>query len=124
MGAEGAKFGLAEVRLGLLPAVISPYVIAAIGVRHARRYFASADVFDAEQARRIGLLHEVVAADALDAAVDRQVALLLKAGPVASPQAKSLARHVAWLRDRAAIHVAHADMIARLRVSPGGQGGL
>src|SRR3546814_1455887 len=78
-----------------LPAVISPYVIAAIGVRHARRYFASAEVFDAEQARRIGLLHEVVAADALDAAVDLQVALLPKAGPVASAQAKSLVRAVA-----------------------------
>src|SRR3546814_20924266 len=76
VGAEGGSFGRSESRLGLLPSVISPYVIAAIGVRHGRRYFASAEVFDAEQARRIGLLHEVVAADALDAAVDRQVALL------------------------------------------------
>src|SRR3546814_9034721 len=70
------------------------------------------------------LLHEVVAADALDAAVDRQVALLLKAGPVASAQAKSLVRDVAWLRDRDAIDVANADLIARLRVSPEGQEGL
>ena len=124
IGAEDAKFGLTEARLGLLPAVISPYVIAAIGARHARRYFASAEVFDAAQARRIGLLHEVVTADGLDAAVDRQVALLLKAGPVASAQAKSLVRDVAGLRDRDAIDAANADLIARLRVSPEGQEGL
>ena len=124
IGAEGAKFGLTESRLGLLPAVISPYVIAAIGVRQARRWFATAEVFDAAQAQRIGLLHEVVAADALDAAVDRQVALLLRAGPVASAQAKSLVRDVAWRRDRDAVDAANADLIARLRVSPEGQEGL
>src|SRR5690606_36607851 len=124
IGAEGAKFGLTESRLGLLPAVISPYVIAAIGVRHARRHFATAEVFDAAQAARIGLLHEVVAADALDAAVDRQVAFLLKAGPVPSAQAKSLVRDVAWQRDRDAIDAANADLIARLRVSTEGQEGL
>jgi len=123
IGTEGAKFGLTESRLGLLPAVISPYVIAAIGLRHARRYFATAEVFDAMQAQRIGLLHEVVA-DALDAAVERQVALLLKAGPVASAQAKSLVRDVAWRRERDAIDAANADLIARLRVSTEGQEGL
>src|SRR3546814_11991265 len=100
-----------------LPAVISPYVIAAIGVRHARRYFASAEVFDAVQAQRIRLLHEVVAADVLDAAVDRQVALLLKAGPVASAQEKSLVRDVAWLLDRDAIIRAAAGW------GRGGEGG-
>jgi methylglutaconyl-CoA hydratase len=124
VGAEGAKFGLTESRLGLLPAVISPYVIAAIGVRQARRYFATAEVFDAMQAWRIGLLHEVVAADALDAAVDRQIALLLKAGPAASAQAKSLVREIAAQSDRDAIDAANADLIARLRVSAEGQEGL
>jgi methylglutaconyl-CoA hydratase len=124
IGAEGAKFGLTESRLGLLPAVISPYVIAAIGARQARRWFATAEVFDAAQAQRIGLLHEVVAADALDAAVERQVALLLKAGPLASAQAKALVRDVAWHRDRDAVDAANADLIARLRVSPEGQEGL
>jgi methylglutaconyl-CoA hydratase len=124
VGAEGAKFGLTESRLGLLPAVISPYVIAAIGVRQARRYFATAEVFDAMQAQRIGLLHEVVAPDALDAAVDRQIALLLKAGPAASAQAKSLVREIAAQSDRDAIDAANADLIARLRVSAEGQEGL
>jgi len=124
IGAEGVKFGLTESRLGLLPAVISPYVIAAIGAREARRWFATAEVFDAAQAQRIGLLHEVVEPDALDAAVDRQIALLLKAGPIASAQAKSLVRDIAWQRDRDAIDAANADLIAKLRVSPEGQEGL
>ena len=124
IGAEQAKFGLTESRLGLLPAVISPYVIAAIGSRNARRYFATAEIFDAMQAQRIGLLHEVVVADALDAAVDRQVALLLKAGPVASAQAKSLVREVAAHSDRDAIDAANAGLIARLRGSAEGQEGL
>jgi methylglutaconyl-CoA hydratase len=124
IGVPEAKFGLTESKLGLLPAVISPYVIAAIGTRHARRYFATAEIFDAAQAQRIGLLHDVVAADALDAAVERQVALLLKAGPIASAQAKALVREVAAAVDRDAIDDANANLIARMRVSPEGQEGL
>src|SRR5690349_20170380 len=73
IGVDGAKFSLSEVKLGLVPAVISPYVIAAIGVRQARRLFVSGEVFDAATAARIGLLHETVAADQLDEAVDRCV---------------------------------------------------
>ena len=79
IGVPEAKFGLTESRLGLLPAVISPYVINAIGPRHARRYFASAEIFDAAEALRIGLLHQVVPADELEPAVRQQLALLLKA---------------------------------------------
>ncbi len=124
IGSDDAKFGLTESKLGLLPAVISPYVIEAIGARQARRWFASAEIFSAEQARRMGLLHEAVAADELDAAVDRQVALLLKAGPIASAQAKSLVRQVASHTDGAAHDSDNADLIARLRVSPEGQEGL
>lgn len=124
IGVPEAKFGLTESRLGLLPAVISPYVIAAIGARNARRYFASAEVFDAQQALRIGLLHEVVAADALDAAIERQVQLLLRAGPVASAQAKALVRAVVPQGDRDALDGATADLIAALRGSPEGREGL
>lgn len=124
IGVPEAKFGLTESRLGLLPAVISPYVIAAIGARQARRWFATAEVFDAAQALRIGLLHEVVEADALDAAVERQVSLLLRAGPVASGRAKQLVRDVAWRRDRDALDAENAALIAALRVSPEGQEGL
>ncbi|WP_267124812.1 enoyl-CoA hydratase-related protein, partial [Xanthomonas sacchari] len=76
VAATDARFALSESRLGLLPAVISPYVIAAIGARQARRWFASAETFDAATAAQIGLVHQAVAPEALDAAVQRQVALL------------------------------------------------
>ena len=124
VAADEAKFGLTESRLGLLPAVISPYVVAAIGARHARRYFASAEIFDAAEAHRVGLLHEVVAADLLDAAIDRQVALLLKAGPIASSSAKRLVAETVRQTDRDALDEANAGLIARLRVSPEGQEGI
>ncbi len=124
IGVPEAKFGLTESRLGLLPAVISPYVINAIGPRHARRYFASAEIFDAAEALRIGLLHQVVPADELDAAVRQQLALLLKAGPIASASAKSLVRAACAHADGARHDADNAALIARLRVSPEGQEGL
>lgn len=119
-----AKFGLTESKLGLLPAVISPYVIDAIGPRQARRWFATAEIFDAATALEIGLLHQVVAGDALDAAVQRQIDLLLKAGPHASAKAKALVRRVAFERDRDRLDHDNAALIARLRVSDEGQEGL
>lgn len=124
IGAPAAKFGLTESRLGLLPATISPYVIAAIGTRQARRWFATAEVFDAAEAHRIGLLHAVVDADALDAAIDRQIALLLKAGPFAASDAKRLVRETAAATDRDRLDHDNATLIATLRVSPEGQEGL
>jgi len=124
IGVPEARFGLTESRLGLLPAVISPYVIAAIGARQARRWFATAEIFDAGEAQRIGLLHDVVNATALDSAVQRQIDLLLKAGPAASASAKSLVRRVAVGGDAGTLDAANADLIAKLRVSPEGQEGL
>lgn len=124
IGTSEATFGLTESKLGLLPAVISPYVIAAIGTRQARRWFATAEIFDAIEAQRIGLLHQVVEADQLDAAVQRQIDLLLKAGPLATANAKSLVDRVAQGGDAAAIDAANADLIARLRISAEGQEGL
>ena len=120
-----AKFGLTEAKLGLLPAVISPYVIEAIGPRQARRWFATAELFEAATAYRVGLLHEVVDDEAaLDAAVARQIDLLLKAGPVAAAGAKSLVRRVAARVDRDGLDADNAALIAALRVSPEGQEGL
>lgn len=124
IGTPDAKFGLTESKLGLLPAVISPYVIAAIGARQARRWFATAEIFDAAEARRIGLLHDVVDPGALDEAVQRQVDLLLKAGPLAAASAKQLVRRVAAESDGLRADRDNADLIARLRVSPEGQEGL
>jgi methylglutaconyl-CoA hydratase len=126
IGTPQARFGLTESRLGLLPAVISPYVISAIGPRQARRWFASAETFDAEAALRFGLLHQLVAADALDAAVAAQVALLCRAAPHAAATAKALVRQVAGAGpgDTAGLDHANADLIARLRVSAEGQEGI
>ncbi len=124
IAADTAKFGLTEARLGLLPAVISPYVIAAIGTRQARRWFATAELFDAATALRLGLLNDVVTPDQLDAAVLKQIELLLKAGPVAAASAKTLIRSVAEAAHRDALDADNASLIARLRISPEGQEGL
>lgn len=123
IAADTATFALSEVKLGLVPAVISPYVIAAIGARQARRWFQSAETFSAAEAQRIGLLHQAVPADALDSTVQRQCALLLKAGPLAVAEAKALVRR-SQATDAAALDAQNADLIARLRVSPEGQEGL
>ena len=88
VAAEDARFAFSEVKLGIIPAVISPFVLAKIGPSAARRYFATGERFDAETALRIGLVHEV-AAD-LDAAVQRVLAELLSAGPEAARAAKKL----------------------------------
>ncbi|MEO8010241.1 MAG: enoyl-CoA hydratase-related protein, partial [Dokdonella sp.] len=126
IGVEQAKFSLSEAKLGLVPAVISPYVVAAIGGRQSRRYFTSAEVFDAPMAQHIGLLHEVVAAAVLDEAVERCLHFLLKCGPVAQREAKRLALGMAGMsvHSAASIDEANASLIARLRVSAEGQEGL
>jgi methylglutaconyl-CoA hydratase len=126
IGVIGAKFSLSEVKLGLVPAVISPYVVAAIGPRHARKLFVGGDVIEADEAQRIGLLHQCVGGGELDAAVDRALHWLGKGGPLAQAEAKRLAlrmggetREAAEARD-----AENAALIARLRVSPEGQEGL
>jgi methylglutaconyl-CoA hydratase len=126
IGCASAKFSLSEVKLGLVPAVISPYVIAAIGARHARRLFVSGEVFDGAQAERIGLLHACVADDALDGAVDKSIHWLLKGGPMAQREAKFLALRMSGMtpESAAAIDMENAALIARLRVSADGQEGL
>ncbi len=124
IASETAKFALSEVKLGLVPAVISPYVIAAIGARQARRWFQSAEAFDASEAQRIGLLHMTVAAESLEAAVQHQCDLLMKTAPVAVAEAKALVKRIAQSADAKTIDAANADLIARLRISPEGQEGL
>lgn len=89
---DGAKFGLTETRLGLIPATISPYVVARMGEGKARRVFMSARLFDAAEARDLDLVARVVAADELDAGVEREVKPYLAAAPGAVARAKALAR--------------------------------
>jgi len=126
IGVDGAKFSLSEVKLGLVPAVISPYVVNAIGPRQSRRLFLSAEVFDAREAERIGLLHQCVAGTELDEAVDRQLHWLAKGGPIAQHEAKSLALRMAGMTraESERIDAGNAALIARLRVSAEGQEGL
>ena len=126
IGVEEAKFALSEVKLGLAPATIAPWVVAAIGVRHARRLFVSGEVFSATEALRIDLLHQCVAAAELDDAVDRQLHFLRKGGPQAQVACKRLAWRMAGMtpQEAEAVDTENAALIAQLRVSPEGQEGL
>ena len=120
----GTRFGFTETRLGILPSVISPFVIAKIGESHARALFPGGRRFDALRAQRIGLIHEVVEGDAaLDAAVDAAVADLLMAGPTAARAAKAIVREVRGLgHGSAKWHTAR--VIARQRTSEEAQEGF
>ena len=119
-----AQFALTEVKLGLIPAVISPYVVAAIGEKAARRYFLTAERFSAGDALRMGLLNEVVAAGELDQALARLVALLLAAGPAAQAEAKDLIASVSHRPPTDSVIADTAERIAHVRVSSEGQEGL
>jgi len=114
---SGARFGFTETRVGILPAVISPFVIAKIGESHARALFPGGRRIDAIRAQRIGLVHEVVEGpEALDAAVETAVADLLAAGPTAARAAKAIVREVRGLgHGSAKWHTAR--VIARQRVT-------
>lgn len=120
-----ARLALTEVRFGIVPAMISPYVVAAIGARQARRYMLTAESISAEAAQRIGLVHEFASAEALDACVHRVIESLLKGGPEAQREVKDLIREVRNLAtlDEPARH-ATAQRLARLRASEEGQEGL
>ena len=119
-----ASFSLSEVRLGLIPAVISPYVIAAIGERQARRYFLTAERFDSMEARRIGLVHHVAEGGALDSAVANMADHLLKGGPRALAAAKKLITQVSLRPVDEALVADTARRIASIRVGAEGQEGL
>jgi methylglutaconyl-CoA hydratase len=121
---SGAKFGFTETRLGVIPAVIAPFVIAKIGESQARALFPGGRRFDALRAQRIGLVHEVVEGDAaLDAAVDAAVADILASGPAASRAAKAIVREVRGLgHGSSKWHTAR--VIARQRTSAEAQEGF
>ena len=121
---SGAKFGFTETRLGILPAVIAPFVIAKIGESHARALFPGGRRFDALRAQRIGLVHEIVEGDeALDQAVDTAIADILASGPTAVRAAKSIVREVRGLgHGSSKWHTAR--VIARQRTSPEAQEGF
>ena len=122
---HGASFALSEGRLGLIPAVISPYVIAAIGERAARRYFLTAERFDAAEAWRLGLVQDLGSTDAaMDEKIGEIVEAMLQCGPVAQREAKELIRAVAGRPLHSELIQDTAERIARIRSSPEGREGV
>ena len=124
IAATGAVFATSEVRLGLVPATISPYVIRAIGERQAYRYFQTAERIDAYRAREIGLVHEVVVPEELDARIADLANALLQGGPEAQAAAKDLIRAVAGKPMSDELMEDTARRIAALRATPEAGEGL
>lgn len=125
LAGEAAQFATSEVRLGIVPAVISPFVVRAIGARQARRYFVTAERFGAEEARRIGLVHEVVPGERLEARAAEILAEIQKGGPEAIAEAKRLVRLVETMPQGGSILAeATVAMIAERRASPEGREGI
>ena len=124
VAAEGVNFCLSEARLGLLPATIAPYVVKALGEQASRRYFTTAERFDATQAKALGLVHEVVAAESLDAKVAEIAAALVANGPAAVRACKRLVQDVAGRAIDAALRADTARRIADIRASPEGREGV
>ncbi|MBK3439086.1 MULTISPECIES: gamma-carboxygeranoyl-CoA hydratase [Pseudomonas] len=124
IGAEDAQFCLSEVRIGLAPAVISPFVVQAIGERAARRYALTAERFDGQQAQAIGLLAQSYPLDALDQHVEQWIANLLLNSPAAMRASKDLLREVGNGALTPALRRYCENAISRIRVSAEGQEGL
>ena len=124
VAAVDATFSLSEARLGLIPATISPYVIEAIGARQARRYFLTAERFEAAEAYRIGLVHDIVAAADLDDRVNEMLGALVVAGPRAQLECKALIRGVAHRPIDADVIAGTAEHIAAVRASGEGKEGV
>ncbi len=124
IAAHGTKFCLSEVKLGLIPAMISPYVIQAIGERQARRYFLSAEVFDAAEAYRIGFVHDLCPQEELDEAVNAMLGSLLLGAPGALQSAKQLIRDVQGKAISPVLALDTAQRIAACRAGAEAQEGI
>ena len=124
IGSIKAQFCFSEVKLGLIPAVISPYVIKTIGARHARRYFLSAELIDADKALAIGLLNEVVDESLLEKKTLELATKIAKNAPVAMSESKALIDSVYAKQINEKLIEQTANWIAKVRVSKEGQQGL
>lgn len=124
VGASDSVLGIPEVRIGLIPATIAPYVLRAIGERHARRLFQTGERIDASTAERIGLLHQVVEPDHLDEQVERIVSDILKGSPQAQLAAKSLITAAANQAISSDLIEQTAQLIASRRAEPDAKEGL
>lgn len=119
-----AKFATSEVRLGLAPSTISPYVIRAIGARQASRYFLTAERIDAEQAKKIGLVHEISTIDNLDSTINEIVQAILFGGPMAQQSSKELIRMVDQQEVTESLLIQTAQHIAHVRQGSEAKKGL
>ncbi len=124
VASEQAVFSVSETRLGLVPSVISPYVVRAIGPREARRYFLTAERFSAIEAKRLGLVHEVTSMGLLDTAVERMVAALLEGGPGAQARAKRLIEEISDRPIEDSLIALTVQVIAEARASTEAREGL
>ena len=124
IASDNAIFSLSEVRLGLIPSVISPYLIAAIGSRAARRYFLSGERFDAARALQLSLVHEVVEPESLDARLEQCIDALLNSGPCAQAAAKELIGQVQGRAIDESLIEETARRIAEVRASDEAREGL
>lgn len=120
IASDTARFCFSEVRLGLAPVVISPYILMTMGPRHARRLFLTAEKFSSDQALTFDLVHKVCGADRLDQEIDKQISMLLKAGPEAIKVCKALVPRLT----NEQIDTELTVLIAKLRTSTEGQEGL
>lgn len=124
IAAPDATFALSEAKLGLIPATVGPYVVAAMGARHARRFFLTAERFTAAEAFRTGLVHDLAPLEEMDARINELLGALLLAGPQAQREAKALVRAIAGRPVDAAVIEDTAQRIARVRASPEGKEGV
>lgn len=124
VAASGVEFSLTETRLGLIPATIAPYVLRAIGPQQARRYFLTAEKFDAGEALRMGLVHTVVAAGQLDATVNELLGALMLTSADAVAEAKRLVRDLAFRPIDDGLVADTAERIAAIRASEDGREGI
>jgi methylglutaconyl-CoA hydratase len=124
IAADTARFRLPEVQLGIVPAVISPYVVEAIGARHARRLFLTGETIDATWARELGLVHEVVGPGALQARGLELATAIAQGGPFALATCKRLIASVAGVRPDAELALRTARLLADLRAGTEAQEGL
>ena len=124
VAADGMHFCLSEARLGLLPATIGPYVVRALGEQASRRYFTTAERFSAARAHELGFVHEVVAAEAIDAKVNEIVSALVANGPAAVKACKRLVQDIAGRPIDDALRVDTARRIADIRASAEGKEGV
>ena len=122
IASSAARYAFTEVKLGIVPAVISPYIINAIGIRNAQRWFLTAKQFDGYMAQAMGLIHQVSAPLDLDNAIEKELGLLLAAGPIAIQECKRMCHTFSGINDD--IMQDTVETIARLRTSSEGQEGL